>query len=66
LGSGGIDMNASINKFLREEDGITALEYGILAALVAAALAATFSPLLTTLYTNLFTAMETAVANAAK
>jgi len=33
-------MNTSIHKFLAEEDGITALEYGILAALVAVILVA--------------------------
>lgn len=31
-------MNTSIRKFLAEEDGITALEYGVLAALVAVVL----------------------------
>lgn len=35
-------MNKSIRKFLAEEDGITALEYGLLAALVAAALVGIF------------------------
>jgi pilus assembly protein Flp/PilA len=61
----GIEMNASIGKFLREEDGITALEYGILAALVATALAGAFLPQLKTLYAALFTDMTTAVAAAA-
>ncbi|PTT38286.1 Flp family type IVb pilin, partial [Stenotrophomonas sp. HMWF022] len=28
-------MNASIRKFLKEEDGVTALEYGLLAAVIA-------------------------------
>lgn len=28
-------MNASIRKFLNEEDGVTALEYGLLAAVIA-------------------------------
>lgn len=37
-------MNTSIRKFLAEEDGITALEYGLLAALVAAILIVVFSP----------------------
>ncbi|MBB5358924.1 pilus assembly protein Flp/PilA [Rhodanobacter sp. ANJX3] len=62
--SGGIEMNASISKFLREEDGITALEYGILAALVATALGVTFLPKLKDLYATLFTTMSNAVANA--
>jgi pilus assembly protein Flp/PilA len=35
-------MNTSIRKFLAEEDGITALEYGVLAALVAVILVAVF------------------------
>lgn len=35
-------MNTSIRKFLAEEDGITALEYGVLAALVALVVAAVF------------------------
>jgi pilus assembly protein Flp/PilA len=33
-------MNTSVRNFLKEEDGITALEYGILAALVAIVLVA--------------------------
>jgi len=33
-------MNKAIRKFLKEEDGITALEYGLLAALVAVVLLA--------------------------
>lgn len=58
-------MNALISKFLREEDGITALEYGILAALVATALAAAFMPALKSLYTALFADMTAAVGTAA-
>jgi pilus assembly protein Flp/PilA len=58
-------MNASIRKFLVEEDGITALEYGILACIVAIALAAKFLPQLETLYTTLMTDISTEVGNAA-
>jgi pilus assembly protein Flp/PilA len=58
-------MNASISKFLREEDGITALEYGILAALVATVLGLTFAPALSALYTSLFGTMTSAVTTAA-
>lgn len=58
-------MNTSIRKFLVEEDGITALEYGILAALVATALATIFYPALEALYTELFSKMTTSVDNAA-
>jgi pilus assembly protein Flp/PilA len=60
-----MEMNASISKFLREEDGITALEYGILAALVATVLGITFAPALSTLYTSLFSTMTSAVTTAA-
>ena len=35
-------MNTMIRKFLKEEDGITAIEYGILAAIVCAAIVAVF------------------------
>lgn len=58
-------MKTSVRDFLREEDGVTALEYGILAALVAAALVVTFFPALKALYTSLFGTMTTAVTNAA-
>ncbi|WP_426701294.1 Flp family type IVb pilin [Rhodanobacter sp. Col0626] len=54
-------MNTSIRKFLREEDGITALEYGILAALVAAALVAVFYPALSEMFTTLFGKLTTQV-----
>jgi pilus assembly protein Flp/PilA len=57
-------MNNAIRNFLVEEDGITALEYGILACLVAAALVATFLPALKSLYTSLMTQLGTAVAAA--
>lgn len=50
-------MNASIRNFLIEEDGVTALEYGILACIVAAALVATFLPQLTKLYGAIMTAI---------
>jgi pilus assembly protein Flp/PilA len=33
-----ITMNAKLMKFLRDEDGITAIEYGLIAGLVAVAL----------------------------
>jgi pilus assembly protein Flp/PilA len=35
-------MNTMIRNFLSEEDGVTAIEYGILAAVVAAALISIF------------------------
>jgi pilus assembly protein Flp/PilA len=57
-------MNASIRNFLVEEDGITALEYGILACLVAAALVLGFKTQLGLLYTQIMTALGTQVSNA--
>ncbi|WP_140718912.1 Flp family type IVb pilin [Pseudomonas sp. Hp2] len=33
-------MVSSIKRFLREEDGVTALEYGLLAAVIAGAIVA--------------------------
>jgi pilus assembly protein Flp/PilA len=60
----GDQMNASIRNFLAEEEGITALEYGILACLVAAALAVGFYPNLVKLYGTLMSAISTAVGNA--
>ncbi len=54
-------MNTSIRKFLAEEDGITALEYGILAAIVVAAIVATFGTQLQTLFTNIFASLTAAV-----
>jgi pilus assembly protein Flp/PilA len=58
-------MNTSIRNFLKEEDGITALEYGILAALVAAALGFAFYPAIKTLYADLFGKMTSSVDTAA-
>jgi pilus assembly protein Flp/PilA len=57
-------MNASISKFLREEDGITALEYGILAALVATALTAVFLPGIKGVFNSVFAALTAAVTTA--
>ena len=45
---------ASAKKFLHEEDGVTALEYGLLAAVVAGALVAVAGPSLQTFFRNLF------------
>lgn len=58
-------MKTFIRNFLVEEDGITALEYGILACLVAAALVVAFYPALVSLYQSLFKTMTTQVTNAA-
>jgi pilus assembly protein Flp/PilA len=54
-------MNNAIRNFLVEEDGITALEYGLLACIVAAALIAVFSPAINSLYTSLMAQLTSAV-----
>ena len=46
-------MNA-IRKFLHEEDGVTALEYGLLAAVVAGALIAVAGPSLRGFFEDIF------------
>lgn len=51
-------MNMRIRKFLHEEDGVTALEYGILAAVVAIVIAATFAPKLKDIFGTLFQKMK--------
>lgn len=43
-------MKAQIIKFLKEEDGITALEYGILAAIVVVLIATVFGPGIKTVF----------------
>jgi pilus assembly protein Flp/PilA len=60
----GIQMNASIRNFLIEEDGITALEYGILACIVAALLISVFQGNIKTIYTDIMNALSGAVATA--
>lgn len=57
-------MISSIKRFIREEDGVTALEYGLLAAVVAGALVAVAGPAIEAFFTNLF-AKLTALVNSA-
>ena len=57
-------MNVSIRNFLVEEDGITALEYGILACIVAAALISVFQKQIATVYGQIMTALGNAVTTA--
>jgi pilus assembly protein Flp/PilA len=57
-------MNVSVREFLREEDGITALEYGILAALVATLLVTVFRTGISGVFTDIMTALTAAVASA--
>jgi len=54
-------MNASIKKFLKEEDGVTALEYGLLAAVIAAVVVGLARNELTTVFNNIFTSLKNAV-----
>lgn len=51
-------------RFLHEEDGVTALEYGLLAAVVAGALIAVAGPQLRTFFANLFTQLNLVLTNA--
>ncbi|MCO7472598.1 Flp family type IVb pilin [Stenotrophomonas lactitubi] len=51
-------MNASIRKFLKEEDGVTALEYGLLAAVVAGILIVVARKELGDFFTTLFTRLQ--------
>lgn len=57
-------MIGSIKRFLREEDGVTALEYGLLAAVVAGALVAVAGPALGTFFENLFTKLNSILDSA--
>ena len=57
----GFIMKAQIQKFLKEEDGITALEYGILAAIVVAAIVAVFGDGLNDLFTTIMGKLTAAV-----
>lgn len=57
-------MNASIRKFLKEEDGVTALEYGLLAAIIAGILVAVAGPQIRTFFETLFTQLNAAVTGA--
>ncbi|ALA82860.1 pilus assembly protein Flp/PilA [Stenotrophomonas maltophilia SKK35] len=47
-------MNASIRTFLKEEDGVTALEYGLLAAVIAGVLIAVGRTQISAFFTTLF------------
>lgn len=57
-------MSNAIMKFLRDEEGATAIEYGIIAGLMAVALIAIFGPsgtlrgALDTIFTNIGTAVK--------
>jgi pilus assembly protein Flp/PilA len=54
-----------INKFLRDETGATAIEYGLIAAGISVAIIAVVNALGTQLNTT-FTSVSTSLANAGK
>ncbi|MEJ0062281.1 MAG: Flp family type IVb pilin [Alphaproteobacteria bacterium] len=56
-----------MNRFMRNEDGATAIEYGLIAALIAVAIVAvllTLGPQLSTTFTKVSTNLATANAKA--
>lgn len=59
-----MNIIASAKKFLHEEDGVTALEYGLLAAVVAAALVAVAGPALKSFFTDLFNKLGDVITQA--
>ena len=62
-------MSAFVRKFLSEEDGVTALEYGLLAAVIAGVLVVVgkeqISGFFTTLFTKLSSLVDSATSEAA-
>lgn len=58
-------MKTKIIQFLREEDGVTTLEYGVLAALVAVVIGSVFYSKFSSTLTNLLGLVDTNVTNAA-
>lgn len=56
-------MKAFIRKFIRDERGITAVEYGILAAIVAAAIVAIFQPSIQAFFTAVFAKLTAVLDN---
>lgn len=57
-------MNASVRKFLVEEDGVTALEYGLLAAVIAGILVAVGKEEIENFFKNLFAKLGAVVDDA--
>ncbi|WP_313146707.1 Flp family type IVb pilin [Stenotrophomonas sp.] len=58
-------MNASIRKFLNEEDGVTALEYGLLAAVIAGVIIAIGGKEITDFFQKLFSNLTSLADKAA-
>ena len=57
-------MKNLFNRFIKDESGATAIEYGLIAALIAVAIIATLQAVGTSL-TNTFTAVDTGLKGAA-
>lgn len=57
-------MNALARNFFVEEDGVTALEYGLLAAVIAGVLVVTAGPALSTFFGALFTKLTAVITSA--
>lgn len=56
-------MNAKLMKFLRDEDGVTAIEYGLIAGLIAVAIIGTVT-ILGTNISDLFTLISSKIPKA--
>jgi pilus assembly protein Flp/PilA len=56
-------MKTSIKKFLKDETGVTAIEYGLIAGLIVAAIAATMGTIGTNLG-QIFTSISNSIAAA--
>jgi len=56
-------MKTSIQTFLKDETGVTAIEYGLIAGLIVAAIAGTVGTIGTNI-SQIFTNISTAVASA--
>lgn len=54
-------MSNAIMKFLRDEEGATAIEYGVIAGLMAVVLVAIFGTTIPTLLNGIFDRITTAV-----
>ncbi|MGO4611731.1 Flp family type IVb pilin [Variovorax sp. 2RAF20] len=53
-----------MRKFLKEEDGVTALEYGLLAAVIAGILIVVGRTQITAFFTTLFTRLQAIATDA--
>jgi pilus assembly protein Flp/PilA len=59
-------MKTSIKKFLKDETGVTAIEYGLIAGLIVAGIALTLGTIgtnLATVFTNISTSVGTAASH---